>query len=254
MTKKEWNPTLYNDKHAFVYQYGADVVELLDPKKGERILDVGCGSGQLTAQITESGADVIGIDSSPKMIADAKSKFPGIEFHVGDAAHFSFHQPFDAIFSNATLHWVLEKEAAVKCMFDALKQGGRLVAEFGGKGNVQTLVKQLRRSLAANGFAANAEKDVWYFPSVGEYTSLLERQGFRVSMALHFDRDTRLADKEHGIEDWLEMFGSPFFEGLAADEKERVKKDVVENIKPFLFRHGNWYADYKRLRVVAIKE
>src|SRR3954469_12867827 len=110
MTKKDWNPALYNDKHSFVYEYGANLVSLLSPKEGERILDVGCGSGQLTNEIALSGAEVVGIDSSSQMIADAKNKFPNIDFFVKDAANFNFSEPFDAIFSNATLHWVLNKE------------------------------------------------------------------------------------------------------------------------------------------------
>lgn len=254
MIKKEWDPSLYNDKHSFVYQYGADVVALLDPKKDERIVDVGCGSGQLTYQIAQSGASVIGIDSSAQMIDTAKSKFPGIDFFVMDASAFNFDEPFDAVFSNATLHWVLNKEAAAQCIYNALKQGGRLVAEFGGKGNVQTIVRALCKSLKANGFTKNAEKKVWYFPSAGEYSTLLEKHGFRVTMAQHFDRLTELSDHKHGIKDWLEMFGSPYLEGLTVEEKSKIKKEVAESIKDKLFIDGKWYANYKRLRVIAIKE
>jgi len=223
MIKADWNPSLYNDKHSFVYEYGSSLVGLLDAKKGERILDVGCGSGQLTYQVAQTGAAVVGIDSSPQMIADAKSKYPAIGFFVMDAADFSFDEPFDAIFSNATLHWVLNKEGSVKSMYGALKHGGRLVAELGGKGNVQTIVAQLRQSLATYGFADNAAREVWYFPSVGEYASLLEKYGFRVQMAQHYDRPTELSDSEHGIEDWLEMFGSPYVAGLTNEDKDRIK-------------------------------
>ena len=254
MIKTEWNPSLYNDKHSFVYQYGSNLVSLLAPEKGERILDVGCGSGQLTAQIAETGATAVGIDSSPKMIADAKTKFPGIDFFVMDAANFSFTEPFDAIFSNATLHWVLNAEGAIASMYKALRRGGRLVAELGGKGNVQTIVNQLRQSLRENDFEENAEREVWYFPSVAEYTTLLEKQGFRVNMALHFDRETELADSEHGVEDWLEMFGTAFLEGLNAEEKNKIKKEVQIGIRDKIFNNGKWYADYKRLRIVAVKE
>lgn len=254
MIKKDWNLTLYNDKHSFVYEYGANLVSLLAPQKGERILDVGCGSGQLTDQIAQSGASAVGIDSSPQMIADAKIKFPGVDFFVLDAADFSFNESFDAVFSNATLHWVLNKEGAIASMYKALKQGGRLVAELGGKGNVQTIVNQLRQSLNQNGFKENAEKEVWYFPSLGEYTTLLEKHGFRVKMALHFDRPTDLSDSEHGVEDWLEMFGSAFLEGLDTEEKNKIKTEVQKAIRDKIFHNGKWYADYKRLRIVAVKE
>jgi trans-aconitate methyltransferase len=253
MIKPGWNPSLYNDKHSFVYEYGANLVGLLAPKEGERILDVGCGSGQLTNQIAQV-AQVVGIDSSPQMVADARSKYPSIDFYVMDAANFSFNEPFDAIFSNATLHWVLNKEGAVKCMYAALKQGGRLVVEFGGRGNVETIVTQLRRSLSSHGFTDNGAREVWYFPSAGEYSSLLEKYGFKVQMIQHYDRPTELSDSEHGIEDWLDMFGRPYLEGLSDEQKDLIKKEVKESIKEKLFQNGKWYADYKRLRVVAIKE
>jgi trans-aconitate methyltransferase len=145
---KDWNPELYNDKHAFVYQYGQGILSWLEPKAHERILDLGCGSGQLTSQIKEKAAWVVGLDSSPEMIADAKSKYPGISFEVGNASDFDYNQPFDAIFSNAALHWVTDYKGAVACMYRNLKPGGRLVAEFGGKGNVQNIVGALRKVLA----------------------------------------------------------------------------------------------------------
>lgn len=254
MQKVDWNPELYNDKHSFVYKYGSNLISLLDPQENESILDIGCGSGQLSNQIAKSGARVVGIDSSPQMIEDAKNKFPEIEFLVRSAADFSFPGPFDALFSNATLHWVLDKERAISCMYQALKHGGRLVAEFGGKGNVQTVVNQLQKSLVENGFKTNAEREVWYFPSIGEYTSLLEKYGFRVATALHFDRPTELANTEHGIEDWLEMFGSVFLQGLNSDDRNRIKKEVQDKIRDKIFLDGKWYADYKRLRIVAFKE
>lgn len=251
--ENKWIANLYNDKHAFVYQYGESLVELLAPKSGERILDVGCGSGQLTAKISELGATVIGIDSSSEMIADAKLKFPRIEFLVKDAADFNFTEPFDAIFSNAALHWVLKKEEAIKRMYRSLKAGGRLVAEFGGKGNVQTIVNQLRLSLSNRGYEENANLELWYFPSVGEYTTLLEKYGFRVTLAQHYDRPTELADSESGIKDWLEMFGNAFFKDVHQAAKEEIKEEVQQMIKDTCFSNGKWYADYKRIRVVAIK-
>ncbi|MDO1446323.1 methyltransferase domain-containing protein [Rhodocytophaga aerolata] len=253
-TNTTWKANLYNDKHAFVYQYGEGLIDLLTPKEGERILDVGCGSGQLTAKISELGATVIGIDSSREMIADAKQKYTHIEFLVMDAVDFHFNEPFDAILSNAVLHWVLEKEEAIKSMYRSLKAGGRLVAEFGGKGNVQTIVNQLRLSLAKRGYEENANLALWYFPSVGEYTSLLEKHGFRVTLAQHYDRPTELADCESGIKDWLEMFGNAFFNDVPPAAKEAIKSEVQQSIKGKLYSNGKWYADYKRIRVVAIKE
>jgi trans-aconitate methyltransferase len=250
----DWNPLLYNDKHSFVYESGAGLLKLLNPEKGERILDVGCGPGQLTAQISEAGATVVGIDSSPQMIADAKSRFPGIEFYVMDASDFSFDEPFDAVFSNAALHWVLNKEGAAACMYRALKPGGRLVAEFGGRGNINIILTQLRQSLRIHGLQENAGRELWYFPSIGEYASLLESQGFRVMLAQHFDRPTELADSEHGVEEWLQMFGSGFFKGVNTELKDKIKEEVQQPLKSKIFHNGKWYADYKRLRIMAVKQ
>lgn len=248
-----WKPDLYNDKHAFVYQYGENLIELLSPKAGERILDLGCGSGQLTAKIGEYGANVLGIDNSPEMIKDAQAKFPSVEFYVMDAADFHFSQPFDAIFSNAALHWVIKKEEAIESMYSNLKPGGRIVLEFGGKGNIETIVSQLRLSLRERGFDKNAALALWYFPSIGEYTFLLEKYSFRVTLAQHFDRPTELADPANGIKDWLGMFAGAFFKGLPESIQEEIKEEVQEKIKGNSFLNGKWYADYKRIRIVALK-
>lgn len=248
-----WNPRLYNDKHAFVYNYGEAVIELLQPKSYERILDLGCGSGQLTSKLHELAQEVIGIDKSPEMIADAKSKFPTIPFKVGDAANFRFSKKFDAIFSNATLHWVTAHHAAIQCMFSNLKPGGRIAVEFGGKGNVQHIVNELKRALMWRGYIRQARLQAWYFPSVGEYASELESVGFRVTAAFHFDRPTELADEATGIKDWLTMFGKYFFQGVSQRDIEAIKQEVQDNLKPTLFKNGKWYADYKRIRVLAVK-
>jgi trans-aconitate methyltransferase len=250
---KDWNATLYNDKHAFVYHYGSSLIELLEPKKGERILDVGCGSGQLTEQIAQYGAIVSGIDNSEQMIKDASDRYPHIDFYVKSAADFSFDQPFDAIFSNAALHWVLDKELAVQCMSNGLKRGGRLVLEMGGKGNVATIINELKDTLRRRGFIDNAESQVWYFPTPGEYITILEKYGFAVELMQYYERPTELADSEHGVEDWLEMFGISFFEGLDTQTVNSISKEIQQKIKPKIFRNNKWHADYKRLRIKAIK-
>ncbi len=250
----QWNPDLYTNKHAFVYEYGASLIQLLAPQKNERILDVGCGAGQLAEQISKSGATVIGIDQSADMIQKAKSNYPQLEFHVMDAANFSFKTPFDAVFSNATMHWVLEKEKAIECIGNTLKKGGRFVLEMGGKGNIATILNQLIETLKEKGYPENAARSVWYFPSVGAYTSLLEKYGFRVVLAQHYDRPTELADSDHGVEDWLEMFGSMYLEGIPEQKKKGIKTDVQEKIREQCFINGKWFADYKRLQILAIKE
>jgi trans-aconitate methyltransferase len=137
MIQNNWNAALYENKHAFVWQYGEDLLQLLNPKQGERILDLGCGTGQLTEKIATFGAVVMGIDNAPAMIEKARQNYPHLRFDVADARNFQVEQPLDAVFSNAALHWIKEPDAVINCVHQALKPGGRFVAEFGGKGNVQ---------------------------------------------------------------------------------------------------------------------
>jgi trans-aconitate methyltransferase len=135
MPEVTWNAKLYDDKHGFVSKYGEDLLGWLDPVNGERILDVGCGTGQLAAQIAQHGAKVTGFDYSAQMIEKARAAYPEIPFDIMDARNFHYDQPFDALFSNAALHWINEPEAVIGSMYRALKPGGRLVIEMGGKGN-----------------------------------------------------------------------------------------------------------------------
>lgn len=250
----KWDAQLYNDKHSFVYDYGKALIDLLHPQKDERILDLGCGSGQLTAQIGELAKEVVGFDNSSEMVKDAKEKYDHIEFHVKDAAHFTFENKFDAIFSNAVLHWVTNYQGSIQSMYEALNPEGRIVLEFGGKGNVEAIVGQLRYALKRKGYEHQARLALWYFPSVGEYASALESVGFRVELAQHFDRPTELVDQESGVKDWLSMFCDPFFDGVEADHIEEIKNEVQENVRPICLIDGKWFADYKRLRIKAIKE
>jgi trans-aconitate methyltransferase len=127
----KWNAELYDDKHSFVFQFGENVLDLLEVKPGERILDIGCGTGYLTQQIQNQGAEVMGTDFSPEMIAQAKANYPDVSFAVADASNFSVEEPFDAVFSNAALHWIHNQDGLMKSVYNALKPGGRFVAEMG---------------------------------------------------------------------------------------------------------------------------
>lgn len=246
----EWNADLYNDKHAFVYQFGSQIIDLLKPQFGEKILDLGCGSGELTKQIKEAGAETYGIDSSPEMISKAKANYSEIDFRVMDATEIDFDFKFGAIFSNAVFHWIKNPDKAVEKMFASLKDGGRIVMEFGGKGNVQNIVEAVKQSLTKRNLQFH---DFWYFPSIGEFASLLEGKGFKVTYAEYFPRETELADEKTGIADWLEMFGKPFFSEVKETEKPLFLREVTEILRPTNYRSGKWYADYKRIRVVAVK-
>lgn len=151
-TEDHWNASLYDGKHAFVSQYGNSLVQLLAPKEGERILDLGCGTGDLANTLFEDGAEVVGVDKSENMVKLATSKYPHIPFTVRDATKLTFQNEFDAVFSNATLHWVHPPKEAVQCIYKSLKHGGRLVAEFGGKGNVQTITDEIIQQIKNAGF------------------------------------------------------------------------------------------------------
>ena len=243
-----WDAARYQDKHAFVWRYGASLLELLEPQSGERILDLGCGTGQLTAEIARSGALVTGLDSSPEMLADARKNFPELPFVLADASRFHLPQPFDAVFSNAVLHWVKNAEGAVSSIARALRSGGRFVAEFGGKGNIASVQAALRSVL---GPVAD-EQSPWYYPSIGEYAPILERHGLEVRNATIFDRPTPL-EGEDGLEHWLRMFGQTYLRQFSPERADDVVRQLVDQLRPALYRDGIWTVDYRRLRLVAIR-
>lgn len=247
----QWDSSLYDDKHSFVTRYGEGVLELLAPQPGERILDVGCGTGHLTQLIAGAGAQVTGMDNSAEMVATARAAHPELRFVVADAADFFFDEPFDAVFSNAALHWVHRAEEAVVCMSRALKPGGRFVVEFGGKGNVEQIYRALEEAIweAASVRVSAAN----YFPSIGEYGSLLERHGIQVATAMLFDRFTRLEDGDEGIGNWIRMFRRAVLEPLSDEMKSAVIDHVKERLRGSLFKDGAWHADYRRLRIVGYK-
>lgn len=248
----QWNASLYDDRLNFVYKYGEGLVNLLQPLAGEHILDVGCGTGHLTQAIHSSGAHVTGIDSSPHMIAQALEQFPHIPFSVQNILDITYHNQFDAIFSNAALHWVTQADQAATNMYTALKPGGRFVAELGGYGNVGGIINALKYSLTANGFTSLAEHSLWYFPSVGTYTSLLEKTGFTVTLAHYYDRET-LLQGANGMHNWLEMFANVILNEVPSANREPVIEATIKRLEPTHFRNGNWYADYKRLQIFAKK-
>jgi trans-aconitate 2-methyltransferase len=251
--EQSWNAGLYDQRHSFVYQHGADLLELLAPRAGERILDLGCGTGHLTAQIAARGAEVLGLDASAEMIEQARKNHPQLSFEIADATRFEVTEPFDAVFSNAVLHWVKPPEKAVERIAAALKPGGRFVAEFGGKGNVAAILAGVNRAVSAVLGRDAGDVNPWYFPSVGEYTSMLETNGLGVHYAALFDRPTPLEDGEQGMANWLTMFGAPCFAMLAEADRPSAVAAAVEQTRPKLYRDGQWTADYRRLRVVAIK-
>jgi trans-aconitate methyltransferase len=252
MPQINWDTNLYIDKHSFVTKYGEELIGWLHPQSGERILDLGCGTGRLTFEISQSGAEVIGMDNSPEMIAKAKAGYPDLQFEVKDAANFQFQEKFDAVFSNATLHWINEQENAVACIGNCLKVGGRFIFELGGKRNIERISKAIERAMRDEGWDDKLTKDFWFFPSVAEYASMLENRGFTVVYALYFERNTPL-EGEDGMRDWIDMFASFFLQKISKGDAEKVIAKAIEYLRPTNYRDSVWYADYVRLRMKAIK-
>ena len=247
-----WDPSLYESRHAFVWQLGKGPLELLAARPGERVLDLGCGTGQLAAEIAHGGAEVVGIDHSPEMVAQARRNYPHLRFDVGDARTFAVDEPFDAVFSNAVLHWVKPAAAAVRQAWLALKPGGRFVAEFGGHGNVRRVCGALRAAMEGLGYDSFDALFPWYNPTVAGYAAELERAGFDVTLAMLFDRPTPL-EGEGGLRDWVRMFGGAFLGAVRPEDHEPLVASMERQLRPALYRDGRWHVDYRRLRVVAYK-
>jgi trans-aconitate 2-methyltransferase len=243
-----WDAARYQGQHSFVWRYGASLLELLSPQPGERILDIGCGTGQLTAEIARSGAHVIGLDNSADMLREARKNYPDLAFVLGNASAFSFPEPFDAVFSNAALHWVKDADGAASSIARALRPGSRFVAEFGGKGNITSVQEALRAVL---GPSADVQSP-WYYPTIGEYSTVLEHHGLEVRNASLFDRPTPL-EGENGMDHWLRMFMPTYLRQFSADRADEVVRQLVEHLAPALYGDGLWTVDYRRLRVVAVR-
>lgn len=251
--KFEWDPNLYNDKHDFVYKFGDEIVTLLDPQKDETILDLGCGTGELTQKIATLCQQVVGVDNSLEMIKTARDKHRGISFHHLDAQTFDLDMTFDAVFSNAVLHWITDPEIVIRNINKHLRVGGRFVAEFGGKGCVARIIGAIVAILDSNQVHYPAIEDSIYYPSVAEYSQLLERNGFELSLGMLFDRPTELKGGVGGLKSFIEMFFSWLFTNVPARDKNHYVGLVEERLKEELLQDSTWIADYRRIRVVAIK-
>jgi trans-aconitate methyltransferase len=251
VSDNEWDSDQYDDSHDFVYEYGGDVVDLLGPQPDEQILDLGCGTGHLTAEIADRAESVVGIDAAAEMVAQAREQYPDLDFRQADAREFEA-SGFDAVFSNAALHWIpgADHGAVLGGVRAALGDDGRFVAEMGGRGNVDQIVTATLAELDERGYEA---ENPWYFPSIGEYASRLESHGFEVTRAVLFERPTALEDGADGLSNWLGMFGDQFFADVTEREREEIVAAVEDRLRPTLFdaETETWTADYRRLRFVT---
>jgi len=239
-----WSPTDYQHHAAFVPALGATILARLAPQAGERILDLGCGDGVLTADLVSSGAEVVAVDASAPMVAAAVAR--GIAARVMDARALTFTAEFDAVFSNAVLHWIPEADAVLAGVARALTPGGRFVAEFGGHTNVAAIVVALRAVFASHGLTFQSP---WYYPSPDEYRARLDAAGFIVDDIRLVPRPTPLPT---GMLGWLRTFGVSIFAAVPETLVARVEQDVLDLLRPTLCdATGQWTADYVRLQVAA---
>ena len=238
----DWDAADYARIGGFVPALGEAALDLLDPQSGEHILDVGCGDGALTQKIVERGATVVGIDNSLSMVAAAKAR--GLDARLMDAAQLKFGEAFDAAFSNATLHWVLDKERAARAIWFALKPGGRFAGEMGGEGNLAKLREALDDVLVARGFGPPTYAANWY-PTVEEFVAVYEQAGFKDIDARLIERPTRL---EYGVAAWVTTFRRGWLDRAEVPEEER--QSIAEAVAD---RVGTNVADYVRLRFTMRK-
>ena len=244
-----WDPQAYERNGAFVHGLAGGVLEWLNAQMGEFILDLGCGDGQLTQRIAATGAHVLGVDASQEMVVAARER--GIEAEQANAESLPFHDAtFDAVFSNAALHWVRDQDAMLAQVHRVLKPGGRFVAEMGGHGNIAAIRVALMAVLERHGYG-DREDGVNYYPTAESYAERLRRHGFKVEQMAMIPRPTKLA--ESGMEGWLWTFRRGVLDGLPENVRETVVRETVELLAPALRdEEGNWIADYVRLRFAAI--
>ncbi len=246
-----WNADGYVNNFAFVPAYGNDVMALIDATAGSLVIDLGCGTGALTGALKERGYRVIGVDASGEMLRVAKGRHPDTEFLQMDALEFTLPEPADVIFSNAVFHWIEQEDqdALMGNIARNLKPGGQLVFEMGGKDCAETVHGTLESIFTSKGLPYRRLK---YFPTIGEYAPLLEKNGFRITHAFWFERPTPQSGEDGAVE-WIKMFDEKNYSDLDEATREEIFAEFRERTRDRLFRDGKWYIDYTRLRMRAVK-
>ena len=244
--EQRWESETYQKHTGFVPVLGAPVLDLLAPKPGERILDLGCGDGALTEKLRDAGAVVQGVDASEAMIEAAKTR--GLDVRLLDGHKLDFERAFDAVFSNAALHWMLDPDAVINGVHRALKPSGRFVGEFGGHGNVAAITVALIAALEKHGVDA-INNNPWYFPTADAYRAKLEAHGFEVMSIQLIPRPTPLPTDMAG---WLQTMAGAFFDTVEPANRDAALDDTIRLLEICLKdEQGQWTADYVRLRFSA---
>ena len=247
----KWDSNAYDDKHSFVAEYGKAMLDLVNRAKGQRILDLGCGTGVLTNELAKQGATVIGTDLSPDMIKTAQSNYPHLRFQVADATQLPFDNEFDTVFSNAVFHWIPNQKQLLHSIQRALKVNGMLVCEFGAKNNIAQIQTAFEQVTGKRGYCYTSP---FFFPAEAEYRLLLEQAGFAVMHCIEYDRPTPLADGEKGLHNWLCQFFVGDLQTFSEEEKSEILRETAELCRSSIWKSQQWVADYRRIQVVAVKK
>ena len=253
----DWDARLYDGSHDFVAAYGENLLAYV-PDGLDFIVDVGCGTGTLTQKLAAKARRVVGLDASPDMISQARELAPQMEFMVMDACLMPWNGSVDAIFSNAALHWIEKQQELTAAMFRALRPGGLLVCEFGAHGNIGSIRKAFGRVYrkwfqAKDGAAVPLRAERFYFPTAEEHAKLLERNGFTVRLVEEYDRPTPLKGGEDGLDRWMTQFFEEDLSRVETSARQEISDAVAAMLRATLWDGGQWIADYRRLRVVAVK-
>jgi trans-aconitate methyltransferase len=242
-----WDPETYRRHAGFVAELGRPALERLAPRRGERVLDLGCGDGRLTEALVAAGCVVVGVDASAEQVAAARAR--GLDARVMDGEALAFREEFEAVFSNAALHWMKRPRRVLEGVWRALRPGGRFVGEFGAKDNVAAVARALAEALRRRGLSY-AERDPWYYPTADEYRAELAAAGFDVRHLETFARPTPLPGD---LTAWLQTFAGAFLSALPPGERGAFCREVEASLAPALWRDGRWFVDYVRLRFQAVK-
>lgn len=246
----EWNSSLYDNKHDFVAEYGRSLLEFIPGDKAQTILDLGCGTGALTARLADMCSKVVGVDSSENMIDKAKKRFGNIEFIVCDALALPFDKEFDVVFSNAVFHWISDHDTLLKNIYKALKPHGCLVCEFGARGNISAIENAFIKACKGVGYVYESK---FNFPAVESFRESLENNGFIIDTVYDYSRPTILKDNEQGLTNWIKQFFASELAVMPENVQSMVFNEVEESTRDVLWNGSEWVADYQRLRAVAHK-